>query len=144
MPVGTTNTIDDPRITGPSSWLIRRTNTSRGHERDYTITQSGAGRAVTNTGVWTFSNVPRGATVKVQASVPTREAVAKVTYLGYDGGRQEASKTVNRQAIYGWVTLFSVKVDSGTLTVKLPDNLGGSDQYGRMIGFDAVRITRTR
>lgn len=143
MPIGTTRTVDDPRITGPGSWLTRRTNTSHGHSRDYVVTQSGAGRAVTNVGHWTFRNIPNNAVVRVQAYVPTREAVANVVYQAYDGGQREKSKTINQQAHYGWVTLFYVRVNNGTLTIKLPDNLGGSDQYGRLIGYDAVRITRT-
>ncbi|MCP4307771.1 MAG: hypothetical protein GY788_23440 [bacterium] len=86
---------DEPAISGPSRWMIRRTNTSHGFGRDYRITQSAAGQSyTTNRATWTITGEPRGV-YRVKVYVPTREAVAQVTYRIYDGSRHIKTVTIN-------------------------------------------------
>lgn len=128
--------LDDPVISGPSKWIIRRSGTSAGWEKDYYLTQSAAGKSyVTNAATWTLSN--GFGYVRVNAYIPTKEAVASVVYHIYDGSKRVASVSVNQKKEYGFIELGTWKFSSGKVVVKISDN-EGAGPYGALMGLDCI------
>ena len=127
---------DDPAISGPWSWIISRSGNGAGWENDYYLTQSAAGKSyVTNWATWTLSN-GRGR-VRVNAYIPTLDAVAGVVYQVFDGWTYLGSVLINQKVCYGFVQLGTWNFSSGTIVVKVFDN-EGSGPYGYLMGFDCV------
>ncbi|MEI6727548.1 MAG: hypothetical protein WCN81_15180, partial [Actinomycetes bacterium] len=116
--------------------ILSRSGNGGGWENDYWITQSSAGESyTTNSATWTLSN-GRGL-VRVNAYIPTLDAVAGVVYQIYDGGTYLGSVGVNQATSYGFIQLGTWYFSSGTIVVRVNDN-EGSGPYGAYMGFDCV------
>lgn len=136
--------VDEPAISGPSRWMTRRTGTTAGYGNDYWLTTSAGGKSyTTNAATWTIGSQPRGV-YRVKAYIPTREAVATVTYNIYNGSTLVKQTTVNQRNIYGWVSLGDVNITSGTIKVVQADNWSPASSYNQYIGWDVIEAIPIR